>query len=230
MTKMRNAFPMVMFAMATALLCLAPSVRAEQPRTEIGYSASLVDGAVVLRTDGGSLTADGTNFRLNDDNGNALIELPLSYVRNGLRWPITATIDGTTATLRPSTDPSTAVPEPGPIAQPQDIGYDPQSEDFNNALTRLSTQVNLGVMLGTIIGTAIGAGIGCLVGGVIGAGAGLVATVGILAIPGFLGGCLATGLVGSTLGAAIGTVVIGMPTAVIGGLLFLDALNRPPAK
>ncbi|MFJ4656866.1 hypothetical protein ACIP5Y_36855 [Nocardia sp. NPDC088792] len=25
-------------------------------------------------------------------------------------------------------------------------------------------------------------------------------------------------------------VMLGMPTAVIGGLLFLDALNRPPAK
>ncbi|WP_228541424.1 hypothetical protein [Nocardia sp. XZ_19_369] len=230
MWKMRIVLPVVVMATAAALLGSSPRVHAEQPRGEIGYAAELVDGAVVLRTGGGSLTADAASFRINDDNGRALIELPLSYHRDGLRWPIAATIDGNTATLRPSVDPSAAVPEPQPIAQPHDIGFDPQSADFNNALMRFSTQLNVGVMLGTLVGTAIGAGIGCLVGGVVGAAAGLVATVGVLAIPGFLGGCLATGLVGSTIGAAVGTIAIGLPMAIFGGLLFLDALNQPPTK
>lgn len=230
MWKMRIALPVVVVAMASALLSSAPEVRAEQPRGEIGYAADIVDGAVVLRTDAGSLTADATGFRINDDDGRALIELPLSYVRDGMRWPIAATIDGNTATLRPSTDPAAAVPDPEPVAEPRDIGLDPRSADFNNALMQFSTQLNVGVLLGTLIGTAIGAGIGCLVGGVVGAAAGLVATIGVLAIPGFLGGCLATGLVGSTIGAAVGTIVIGLPMAIFGGLLFMDAMNRPPTK
>ncbi|MFI7004478.1 hypothetical protein [Nocardia sp. NPDC050175] len=229
MWKMRIALPVVVVAMAAGLLSSAPEGRAES-RGEIGYAADVVDGAVVLRTDGGSLSADATSFRINDDDGRAMIELPLSYVRDGLRWPIAASVDGNTATLRPSVDPNTAVPEPEPIAQPSDIGLDPRSADFNNALMQFSTQLNVGVLLGTLLGTAVGAGIGCLVGGVVGAAAGLVATIGVLAIPGFLGGCLATGLVGSTIGAAVGTIVIGLPMAVFGGLLFLDALNRPPTK
>ncbi|MFE3193067.1 hypothetical protein ACFXHA_28920 [Nocardia sp. NPDC059240] len=230
MSKRRTAFPATMIAMAIALLGSAPAVHAEQSRAEIGYAVDLIDGAVVLRTDSGSLTADGASLRINDESGHAVIELPLAYIRDGQRWPIAAGIDGNTATLWPSTDPGSAVPQLESTARPSEIGFDPQSADFNNALTRYSTQLNLGVMLGTVIGTAVGAGIGCLVGGMVGAAAGVVASVGVLAVPGFLGGCLATGLVGSTIGAAVGTVAIGMPTAVIGGLLLLDALEPATAK
>ncbi|MFG1796383.1 hypothetical protein [Nocardia sp. NPDC049149] len=226
---MRIKLTAVSIATAATMIGAVSTANADQLERDIGYSAELVDGAVVLRTDGGSLSADVNGFRINDQSGRPLVELPLSYVRDGMRWPINATVDGNTATLRPETDPSSAVPAPDPIADSRPA-TDPQSDSFNNALMRFSTQLNVGVMLGTLIGTAVGAGIGCLVGGIVGAAAGLVATIGVLAIPGFIGGCLATGLVGSTIGAAVGVIAVGMPMAVFGGLLLLDALNQPPAK
>ncbi|WP_280407176.1 hypothetical protein [Nocardia brasiliensis] len=57
-----------------------------------------------------------------------------------------------------------------------------------------------------------------------------VPTIGVLAVPGFLGGCLVTGAAAAPIGAIIGTIVLGVPAAVIGGLLFAGALGKQVAS
>ncbi|WP_231951575.1 hypothetical protein [Nocardia terpenica] len=196
---------------------------ARVPQSEIHYSAAVVGGSVALTTDGGSLKTDGRRLFILDNSDGLVASIPLSYDRDSRTWPITAAIDSNTATLTPRAHPDSAAT---PAETPHDIAIDPQSDAFDNALVRFSTQINLAVTLGTLIGTVVGAGIGCLAGGSVGAAIGAVGTIGVLSIPGFLGGCLVTGAVGAGIGATVGTIVVGGPAAVIGGLLFLDALNR----
>ncbi|MEV6558548.1 hypothetical protein AB0M22_22750 [Nocardia sp. NPDC051756] len=227
---MKSNASVAIVGLAATVLCSSASAGADTGAAEIGYSAKVVDNSVVLTTTGGSLTSDGSDFQLRGEDGELVASLPLSYHLDGKRWPISATIAGNNAVLIPDRDPSHAVADPAGAEQLSHIALDPQSPEFNGAMGAFSTQVNLAITMGALLGTAVGGGIGCLVGGVVGAAAGVVATIGVLAIPGFLGGCLATGLIGITLGAAIGSVALGVPAAIVSGLLFVDALNRPPTK
>ncbi|MFJ4650511.1 hypothetical protein ACIP5Y_04450 [Nocardia sp. NPDC088792] len=210
------------------------------------FTAQVVDHAVEVSTDGGTLTATDGRFEVHDADGRVLDGIPLTYQRDGKSWPIAAEIHGTTATLTPGTDPAQAVPitdhaTPATPAIPaiptaltdaalHDIAIDWQSTDFNTAVMNFSTMAGLGVTLGTLVGTVIGATIGCVAGGiVVGAAAGTI-TIGALAIPGFLGGCLVTGAALGAIGAVIGNIFIAGPLGGVGALQFLDALNRQANK
>ncbi|WP_405161334.1 hypothetical protein OG203_34025 [Nocardia sp. NBC_01499] len=217
----RTTFVTVAACMVAALVGSAGTSHAAAP--EIHYTAGMVDKSVVLTMDAGSLTARDGQFLINDNAGRLLVSMPLSYQRDSKVWPITAKIDGNTATLTPSTDPDAAEPAPPEL---RDIAIDPQSADFNTAVMNFATVAGLGVALGTLIGTAIGAGIGCVAGGALVGAAAAVPTIGVLAVPGFLGGCLVTGAAAAPIGAIIGTIALGVPAAVIGGLLFAGALGK----
>lgn len=144
---------------------------ARVPQSEIHYSAAVVGGSVALTTDGGSLKTDGRRLFILDNSDGLVASIPLSYDRDSRTWPITAAIDSNTATLTPRAHPDSAAT---PAETPHDIAIDPQSDAFDNALVRFSTQINLAVTLGTLIGTVVGAGIGCLAGGSVGAAIGAV--------------------------------------------------------
>lgn len=189
------------------------------------YTARVVERSVVLTTAAGALTVQGDQFRVLDDAGNPVAGIPLTYLRDGMDWPIMAHIEGRTATLTPSTDPADARPSATePMLKDIDAAADAK---FDMAMLNALTQLSFGVTMGTLIGTAIGAGIGCIAGGaVVGAAAG-VPTVGVLAIPGFLGGCLATAAVTGPIGGMIGTIVVGVPTAIAVGIQFYNTMNKP---
>ncbi|MFE9580684.1 hypothetical protein ACFYO1_30200 [Nocardia sp. NPDC006044] len=206
-----------------ALIGSANTAHADPETADIHYTAGVVGTSVVLSTDSGTLTAADGQFRLSDRTGRLLVSMPLSYQRDAKVWPITAKIDGNTATLTPGTDPAAARPAPPEL---RDIAIDPQSTDFNTAVMNFATVTGLGVALGTLIGTAIGAGIGCVAGGALVGAAAAVPTIGVLAVPGFLGGCLVTGAAAAPIGAIIGTIALGVPAAVIGGLLFAGSLGK----
>ncbi|WP_223885079.1 hypothetical protein [Nocardia colli] len=209
--------------MVAALAGSAGTSHAGPGTPEIHYTASVVDKSVVLSTDAGALTVADGQFRFADDTGRLLVSMPLSYQRDNKVWPITAKIVGNTATLTPDTDPAAARPAPVEL---RDIAIDPQSTDFNIAVMNFATVAALGVALGTLIGTTIGAGIGCVAGGALVGAAAAVPTIGVLAVPGFLGGCLVTGAAAAPIGAIIGTIALGVPAAIIGGLLFAGALGK----
>ncbi|QIS07755.1 hypothetical protein F5X71_28355 [Nocardia brasiliensis] len=213
--------------MVAALAGSAATGHAETEARQMRYTASAVEKSVVLTTDIGALRAADGHFEVRDPAGRLVVSMPLSYQNAGRVWPITAEIDGRTARLTPSTDPASARPAP---AEVRDIAIDPQSTDFNTAVMNFATVAGLGVALGTLIGTTIGAAIGCVAGGALVGAATAVPTIGVLAVPGFLGGCLVTGAAAAPIGAIIGTIALGVPAAVIGGLLFADALGRQAAS
>ncbi|MFC9763461.1 hypothetical protein [Rhodococcus jostii] len=196
----------------------------------IHYTASVVDKSVVLTTDGGSLTTRGGEFQVLDAAGNLVAGFPLTYQRDGREWPIAAQIDGRSATLTPSADPSTATPLKNAALPLQPTASDVQSPEFSAALINFGTEVALGIGIGSLIGTVIGAGIGCIAGGALVGSAVAVPTIGTLAVPGFLGGCLVTGAAAGAIGAVAGTIIVGGPVAVASALQFHDAINAPAAE
>ncbi|MFI9508000.1 hypothetical protein [Nocardia sp. NPDC052566] len=211
----------------TAIATIASATATADPAPEtIGYTLRLVDKSVTLTVDAGSLTAGDGQLQLKDRTGAPVTSLPLTYQRGGAIWPIAAAIDGSTVTLTPDTAPDHAKPAQGPAPDLREIAIDPQSTAFNTALMNFSTQAGLGVSLGALIGTAIGATVGCVAGGLAVGAAAAVPTIGTLAIPGFLGGCLVTAAALGAIGAVVGTVVVGIPVAATGALLFLDALGK----
>ncbi|MGW1737344.1 hypothetical protein ACWCPQ_00880 [Nocardia sp. NPDC001965] len=177
----------------------------------IHYTASIVDSSVVLRTQGGSLTVQGSQFQVLDDQGRLVAGLPLTYLKDGKEWPIAAQVDGNTATFTPSTDPAQA----RPAAMLQPVG----AEDFDSALSMAATQFGLATGIGTLLGSLIGGALGCVAGAVIGAP---------LVVPTFfvgpIGLCITGAAAGVTLGVAAGVVLIGVPVGIAAALQFYDTV------
>jgi len=198
----------------------------------IHYRASIVDNSVVITTDAGSLTTRGAEFQILDAEQQLVAGFPLTYQRDDKEWPIAATVNGNTATLTPISDPAAGRPidqDPGGLRELSlsDIALDPTSPAFGAAVGSAAAEVGLGLAVGSLIGTAIGAGIGCIAGGALVGSAVAVPTVGVLAVPGFLGGCLVTGAAGGGVGAIAGTVLVGGPIAVASAAKFFNTINAP---
>lgn len=151
--------------------------------------------------------------------------LPLSFRLNDYLFPVTAKIDGDTATITPSLDVAQAL-------------YRPVSSPANQqaAQDHLNADLAAGAGIGLVVGTAIGAVGGCLLGAGIGAVLGGLATVlgtsiiglgglGVVLIPansivGCVGGKL-TGILGAVAGAALDTSR--------GAIYFFTTTPPPPA-
>ncbi|MFI9509770.1 hypothetical protein [Nocardia sp. NPDC052566] len=179
----------------------------------IHYTANVVDNSVVLKTDAGSLTTQGTQFQVLDNAGNMVAGVPLTYLKDGMEWPIAAQIDGNTATFTPSTDPATA--HPATMLKPVDaktIG----SVDFNTALGLAATQFGLATAIGTLVGTIVGAVLGCVAGAIVGMPA--------LFLGGPIGMCIAGASAGIALGAAAGMVIVGVPVGIASAIQFFSTV------
>ncbi|QIS03085.1 hypothetical protein F5X71_12870 [Nocardia brasiliensis] len=216
---------------STAAICAAATLtaHADPDLPGIHYSARTLGDAVALSIDSGSLNTASDHLEIRDDAGELRASFPLVYYRDNRRWPIAAQIDGTTATLTPGLDPATATPAPGVTDPLHDVALDPESPAFTKALENFTAVVGVGTALGTLIGTVVGAGLGCVVGGALVGGAATVPTIGVLTIPGFLGGCLVTAIPVAAIGGVIGTIAFGIPAVVIGGVLLGDALSKQNA-
>ncbi|WP_327147065.1 hypothetical protein [Nocardia sp. NBC_01329] len=183
----------------------------------IHYTANVVDNSVVLRTDAGSLTTQGTQFQVLDNEGRMVAGMPLTYLKDGREWPIAARIDGNTATFTPSVDPADA--RPATMLQPVDIEHI-EGVDPNTALSTAATQFGLATSVGTLLGSLVGGALGCVAGAIIGAP---------LVVPTFFAGpiglCIAGAAVGITLGAAAGMIVIGVPVGIASAIQFHNSVN-----
>ncbi|WP_036530443.1 hypothetical protein, partial [Nocardia sp. CNY236] len=98
----------------------------------IHYRANIEDDSVILHTDAGSLTTKGTQFQVLDDEGRLVAAMPLTYLKDGMEWPIAAEIDGNTAAFTPSTDPTEA--RPATMLEPVDAA------SITNADTKASSR------------------------------------------------------------------------------------------
>ncbi|MFE7798058.1 hypothetical protein [Nocardia sp. NPDC057440] len=181
----------------------------------IHYTANVVDNSVVLKTDMGSLTTRGTQFQVLDGEGRLVAGMPLTYLKDGMEWPIAAQVEGNTATFTPSTDPADA----RPAAMLQPVAKEVAGADFNTALSTAATQFGLATAVGTLVGTIVGGGLGCVAGAVIGAP---------LVVPTFFAGpiglCIAGAGVGITLGAAAGMILVGVPVGIASAIQFYNAV------
>ncbi|MFE3000701.1 hypothetical protein ACFXG4_37590 [Nocardia sp. NPDC059246] len=197
----------------------APSVSAQQDApAAINWDARVVDKSIVIKTDLGSLAERDGQFLVLDPNGTVMAGLPLSYFRDGKKFPIVAQIDNNTATLTPSADPATAQPADMPI-NPVDAQTDAA---VDAALANAGGKFALAVGVGTLIGSIIGLVGGCVLGAV---------TVGALTAPiffaGALGGCISGAGAGAALGAAIGAIALGVPVGIAAAIQFFQAINAP---
>ncbi|WP_328394263.1 hypothetical protein [Nocardia sp. NBC_00416] len=211
------------FAAVSALVAVAMGVGAgtsyAQPAAvdnpDIHYTADVVDKSVVVRTDSGSLTTENDQLQVRDNYGNVVAGFPLSYLRDGLEYPIAAVADGANAvTLTPSVDPAAAAPAP----MLHDVA---SQEDTDNALSNASTEFALATGVGTLVGTVIGLAGGCVLGAIAGTP--------FLVIPGWIGGCLSGAAIGAPLGAAAGLVTVGGVAGIAVAVEYFNRINAPAA-
>ncbi|WP_245997912.1 hypothetical protein [Nocardia pseudobrasiliensis] len=213
-------------AFVVSVVGTAAVARAEAPE-DMHYSADISGDSVLMSVDSGRLAVADGQLQIRDPGDVLVGGIPLLYERDGKRWPIAATITGRTARLTPSTDPAAATPAPFPALTQVDLN--PGSDQFNDALSHFGTQVGIGTALGGLIGTVIGAGIGCLAGGLAAGSVAAIPSIGVLAVPGFLGGCLLTAVAAGAIGGLVGTIAVGVPVAIAAAILFFNTVDQPAA-
>lgn len=187
----------------------APAVTAEE-NTELNWASRVEGGSVVTTVEAGMFAAsdDGKSVVLEDEAGNTVLSLPLSFNLNGVEFPygVEYTDEGRTVSLIPN------------LAAP--MGLAPNALETNAASPRENTaaeqaftsQLGLATSIGGLTGTIVGAGIGCLLAGT----------------PLLPPGCLAGGVTGAGIGGVIGTIVAGGPTLIVAGIDLLNTYNAAP--
>ncbi|MGW5381426.1 hypothetical protein [Nocardia sp. NPDC003963] len=209
------------FAAVSALVAAAMGVGAgtsyAQPAAvenpDIHYTADVVDKSVIVRTDSGSLTTENNQLQVRDSFGNIVAGMPLSYLRDGLEYPIAAAANGANEiALTPSADPAAAHPAP----MLHDIA---SQEDMDNAMSNAATEFGLATGVGTLVGTVIGLAGGCVLGAIAGTP--------FLVIPGWVGGCLSGAAVGAPLGAAAGLIAVGGVAGIAVAVEYFNRINAP---
>ncbi|BCK56003.1 hypothetical protein [Nocardia wallacei] len=207
-------------AMVVSALGITAGTAAAHPAPEtpdIHFQATVVDHSVVLTADAGTLSVADEHLRFVDRHGATVATLPLAYLRGGSALPIAAHAEGDTVTLTPSTDPAAAYPPGAATAQEIDALSHP---NYNAALGNFSMSMMAAATVGSLLGSTVGAGIGCVAGGIVGGATGGVVSIGLLAVPAAIGGCLVTGAALAAMGAVVGTIVVGIPALIAAGAQF----------
>ncbi|MET9492110.1 hypothetical protein [Nocardia sp. NPDC006630] len=178
----------------------------------IHWNAEIQGDSVVLTTDAGSLTTVDDQFRMLDNKGGLVTAFPLSFIKDGLQYPIKAAIDGLRATLTPNLDPAAARAVDLPVHEVV------QQKAFDDAVGAAGAQFGVITAIGTMVGTLVGAIGGCALGAFLGTP---------VLLPGWIGGCITGALIGIPLGAAAGLVLTGVPAAIVVGIGFFQRINDP---
>ncbi|BAD55524.1 hypothetical protein [Nocardia farcinica] len=198
-----SAVVVPLLAAVTVGASTAQAQPAPAPVPDIGYEAKLVGDKIVTTLTGGTFQVNGATVDIQDAAGNAVVTLPLAFREAGLEYPLGHQVreGGRVLELTAVKDASKARPVPvTPVAS---------LEENQRAMDAFATQFG--------IATAVGGFIGLLVGGVIG-------------LVGLAGGvlALATVPVFASVGALIGTLVVGGPALVVAGIDLINTLNAPP--
>ncbi|WP_067567945.1 hypothetical protein [Nocardia acidivorans] len=178
----------------------------------IHWNAAIEGDSVVLTTDAGAMTTKDDQFQLLDNKGGLVTAFPLGFVKDGMRYPIHAAIDGLRAVLTPEVTPAAA--RPADLAVHEVV----QQKAFDDAVSAAGSQFGVITAVGTLIGTLVGGVAGCALGAFLGTP---------VLLPGWVGGCFAGALIGIPLGAAAGLVLTGVPAAIIVGIGFFQRINDP---
>ncbi|MBT1191174.1 ammonium transporter [Rhodococcoides kroppenstedtii] len=214
-----SAIAVASLAVWTGTAYAEPTTTAPAPAEEnssINWASRVEDGGVITTVDAGLFRAsdDDKSVVLEDNEGNEVLSLPLSFNLNGVEFPygVEYTDEGRTVKLIPNLS--------APIgAAPNVLEQNVASPAENlKAEEAFRSQLALASAVGGLSGTIAGAGLGCLIGG---------APV-ALALPAAVLTCLGGAVVGAPIGGLIGTITAGGPTLVVAGVDLLNTYNAAP--
>ncbi|MBY6436367.1 MULTISPECIES: hypothetical protein [Rhodococcoides] len=185
---------------------------------EVHWNAVAAGTGVLVTTDSGTLSTENNHLVVRDAAGVVVDSVPLGLALDGVVHPVSAQVDGNTATL--------AVDAAAPTTPVYDLpGTVPV--DLPAAVAGVKDNIALSASVGGFLGAASGLVGGCLLGAT---AAGVVsAPVALLFGAGPLAGCIGGAvLLGS--GASLAGTAIGGLGAVAGNAQqFVTLLQAPPA-
>ncbi|MFD6353740.1 ammonium transporter [Nocardia tengchongensis] len=169
---------------------------------DIGYQTQLVGDTVVTTLTNGTFELAGGAVDIKDAAGSTVVELPLAFAQDGLSFPMPAAVsaDGATLSLTAVKDVAAATPVLHPVAS---------LTENQLAMQNFSSQFGIATAIGSFVGLAVGGAIGLI---------------------GFLGGAFgfATVPLAATVGAIIGSLVVGGPALVVAGVDLIGTLTAAP--
>ncbi len=169
---------------------------------DIGYQTQLVGDTVVTTLTNGTFELAGGAVDIKDAAGSTVVELPLAFAQDGLSFPMPAAVsaDGATLSLTAVKNVAAATPVLHPVAS---------LAENQLAMQNFSSQFGIATAIGSFVGLAVGGAIGLI---------------------GFLGGAFgfATVPLAATVGAIIGSLVVGGPALVVAGVDLIGTLTAAP--
>ncbi|MET8423701.1 hypothetical protein [Nocardia sp. NPDC004860] len=236
--KMRKSAVVAAFA-ATAVVIPAATAYAEPTAggesAPVAYEVTRQGDSAVLTVSDGTLRRLDEQLVLFDRHDRPVAALPLTYRIDDTAYPVTARLDGSTATLTPSK----ANPQQITRVDTRDVVTVDQAatqvaESFTprdaQALGAFAQRVAIGAAVSAVLGAVLGAGVGCLVGGA--AGAVISSPVIALLVP-FVGATVAGCVLGmATLGAVgsmAGIVLAGGPITLFSAIQYFSTILTPCA-
>ncbi|MFC4123348.1 hypothetical protein [Nocardia rhizosphaerae] len=225
-------------AMTALALCVGAGTGNAEPapaQTEVRYEVSRSGDAAVVTTGDGKLRVVDDQLVLTTTDDVPVAALPLSYRMDDQLFPITAEIDGDTATLTPVRTGGTQVAAATDLVAP-DAAAQQIAESFTPrdqaALGVLAQRLGIGSAVAAIIGAVVGGGIGCLVGGAAGA---VIASPVIVLLAPWVGATVAGCVLGAATLGAVGTmaglITVGGPLALFSAYQYFSTILAPcPAE
>ena len=192
---------------------------------EIGRQA---DSALVTTPDG-KLKIVADQLILTDRADRPVAAVPLTLAVDNTAYPISARVDGDTATLTPDRDNGrpTVAPTPGGVVSVQQAAESFTPRD-SQALGAFGQRIAIAAGVSAVLGAVIGGGVGCLVGGAVGAA--ISSPVIVLLAP-FVGATVAGCVLGAaTLGAVgsmAGLILAGGPITLFSALQYFSTILSP---
>ncbi|MEU0507215.1 hypothetical protein [Nocardia sp. NPDC005998] len=218
-------------AVTTATAQAAPTTDGES--SAVHYEVTRSGDSAILAVSGGTLRHLDQQLVLFDRTDQPVAAIPLSYRVDDTAYPITASIDGTTATLTPSKNdgrPATHIAASDIVTVEQAATQ--VAESFTprdaQALGAFAQRAAIGAAVSAVVGAAIGAGVGCLAGGAVGAA---ISSPVIFLLAPFVGATVAGCVLGmATLGAVgsmAGIVLAGGPITLFSAIQYFSTILAP---
>ncbi|MFC4376823.1 hypothetical protein ACFO5K_22290 [Nocardia halotolerans] len=210
----------------TAGAAQAQPVAADQP---VAFTAHATDTASIIEIEHGSLAiADGA-LEIRDTAGTLVAATPLSFAVDDFRFPISARVDGRTATLTPELTMDKAVYQPVALPFEDKATWKSEYEREQAAWSRMTSTISLGAGIGALVGGLGGAAVGCVLGGIAGATIAAATIVGMFGpfIPAAAVGCLGGVLAMGALGTVAGQLLVTAPVAVGAVIQYFTTINQP---
>ncbi|MBU3065025.1 hypothetical protein KO481_26275 [Nocardia sp. NEAU-G5] len=187
--------------------------------------------SAVIATNGKWVNEAG-HLLLENTAGAVAAMLPLTYRIDDLAYPISAHVDGGTATLtpmqengRPATDPVRSS-DVVPTSRLQSVAESLTPRD-SQALATLTQRLTAVSVASAVLGAIVGGGAGCLLGAAVGATSAAAATLLLGLVPGGIIGCIVGAGVLGPVGGIGGLTIAGGPMLAFSAFQYFSTIMSP---